>query len=279
SHHDNPEDPQRRRFEECLDVCRRQPPSERQQCEKSCRREFEKPGGRNPRREMGRGEEEEQEESGNPYFFHPQKFRSRFETQHGHFRVLQRFSKRSKLFQGIDDYRFAVLEANPNTFVVPHHWDSEAAFFVLRGNGTITSVVGEKKESHNLEFGDVMRVPAGATIYLINPNDNEKLRVAMLLYPVNTPGKFRTPRDQLDRLFGQQRQGIIFKAPRETLKSLSQHATSTKRRGHEFRHPFNLLNQKPVYSNNFGRFFEASPDDFKQLQDLEVSVAFADIKQ
>lgn len=301
----NPEDP-RLQFEECLEVCRKQSPRQRPQCEKRCKRQFEE-RERGSERDYERSEEvEEERDTGYPYFYRSQKLQSRFGTQHGHVRVLPRFSKRSELFQGIDNYRFAVLETNPNTFLVPHHCDSEVVFFVLRGKGTFTSIFREKRESHNLEVGDVMRISAGTTMYVINQDDNEKLRVAMLVQPVNTPGKFQgyfsgggdnpesfyrvfsndiletalaTPRDELDRLFGQQKQGIILQAPKGKLKALTQHASSVKQRGRQLRDPFNLLNEKPLYSNKFGQFFEASPNDFKQLRDLDVSLGLADIKQ
>lgn len=40
-------------------------------------------------------------------------------------------------------------------------------------------------------LGDVLRVPAGVTVYLINQENGEKLQLAMLFHPVNTPGQFR----------------------------------------------------------------------------------------
>ncbi|KAH8495738.1 hypothetical protein H0E87_018795 [Populus deltoides] len=149
--------------------------------------------------------------------------------------------------------------------------------FVLRGKGIMTFVSQWKRESYSLERGDVMKVQAGVVGYLINPDDNEKFSAAMLVNPVNTPGKFReyfaaggenpesSPRDQLDRLFGQQKQGMILKAPNEKLKALSQHASSSKhKRSHEGKGPINLLNQRqPLYSNKFGKFFEVTPNDYK----------------
>eukprot|EP00258_Populus_trichocarpa_P050433 XP_024466452.1 vicilin-like antimicrobial peptides 2-2 [Populus trichocarpa] len=230
------------------------------------------------------------------YSFHSQRLKSQFRSQNGHFRVLERFSKKSELLCGLENYRFEIVEANPNTFVIPHHCDSDAVLFVLRGEkGIMTFVSQWKGESYSLERGDVMKVRAGVVRYLINPDDNEKFSAAMLVNPVNTPGKFREyfaaggenpesvyiqssamifsrllllPRDQLDRLFGQQKQGMILKAPKEKLKALSQHASSSKhKRSHEGKGPINLLNQRrPLYSNKFGKFFEVTPNDYKQLQ-------------
>lgn len=110
--------------------------------------------------------------------------------------------------------------------IIPHHCDSDAVLFVLRGEssinfivnlawtmhklivilllifsfffsgkGTMTFVSQWKRESYSLERGDVMKVQAGVVGYLINPDDNEKISAAMLVNPVNTPGKFRVIRD------------------------------------------------------------------------------------
>ncbi|XP_073268013.1 uncharacterized protein [Populus alba] len=195
------------------------------------------------------------------------RFKSQFRSQNGHFRVLERLSKKSELLRGLENYRFEIVEANPNTFVIPHHCDSDAVLFVLRGEssinfivnlawtvhklivilllifyfffsgkGTMTFVSQWKRESYSLERGDVMKVQAGVVGYLINPDDNEKL------------------------------------------KALSQHASSSKhKRSHEGKEPINLLNQRrPLSSNKFGKFFEVSPNDYKQLRDADISIGLAD---
>lgn len=41
--------------------------------------------------------------------------------------------------------------------------------------------------------------------------------------------------------------------------------------------PSNLLNKQPSKSNQYGSLYEALPNDYKQLQDLDFSVAFANI--
>jgi hypothetical protein len=65
---------------------------------------------------------------------------------------------------------------------------------------------------------------------------------------------------------------MILKAPKEKLKALSQHASSSKhKRSHEGKGPINLLNQRrPLYSNKFGKFFEVTPNDYKQLQVADI---------
>ncbi|KAK3040554.1 hypothetical protein RJ639_029000 [Escallonia herrerae] len=316
-------------YRQCQQRCERQQQREQRQCQERCERQYKEQ--KQEQREKGgeHGEDvnpqrEEQEEN-NPYFFKAQRFQSRFRTQEGHVRVLEKFSKRSELLRGIENYRLAILEASPNTFVAPHHFDAETIFVILRvnapymvlhsitdtrpffviGNGTISLVQQNRRESFNMQRGDSIRVPSGTTVYLINRDNNEKLHAVKLLKPVNNPGQFEpyfgaggedpesfyrafsneilesalnTPRDRLDRLFGQQRRGVIVRASQEQIKALSQHASSSRGRG-ESRGPFSLFNEQPIYSNEFGQFFEASPNDHEQLKDLDVSVAFMSINQ
>ena len=61
--------------------------------------------------------------------------------------------------------------------------------------------------------------------------------------------------------------------------ALSQHAMSSSRRGRSSEGPISLQRQRPSYSNQFGRFFEASPEKHRQLQDMDVLVNYAEIKR
>lgn len=67
------------------------------------------------------------------------------------------------------------------------------------GKGTVSSVIqerreslntNEKRESFNIKEGDIFRVKAGTTTYLINRDNNEKLILVKLIQPVSTPGEF-----------------------------------------------------------------------------------------
>lgn len=49
-------------------------------------------------------------------------------------------------------------------------------------------VRSERRESLNVRCGDILRVPSGTTVYLINRDNNEKLVIVKLLQPVFTPG-------------------------------------------------------------------------------------------
>ncbi|KAK6130223.1 hypothetical protein DH2020_036033 [Rehmannia glutinosa] len=299
-HHYEPE----QQYKTCQSKCGRQEQGQqRQYCQQKCQWQYEKQKREQQGRERGRGDDvvtnsnkksEEKQESKNPYFFQSERFVSKYKTQEGHIKVLERFSKKSELLKGIENYRLAILEANPNTFVLPHHCDAESVFVVVG------------RQSYNLKRGDVMRVPAGSIVYLINRDDNERLYVLKLLQPVNTPGRFKeyfgvggenpesffrtfsneileaafnTPRERLEKLFGQQRKGVIIKASKEQIRALSQETESSRGRRGESWGPFNLLDQQPLFSSNLGQYFEASPNDYQQLKDLDVSVGFMHIKQ
>uniref|UniRef100_A0A3Q7J256 Cupin type-1 domain-containing protein n=1 Tax=Solanum lycopersicum TaxID=4081 RepID=A0A3Q7J256_SOLLC len=108
---------------------------------------------------------------------------------HGDLRILEKFTQRSQLLQGIEKIRVAVLELEPHTFLIPHHCDGEIIFVVVRGQGTISIAEQDDKNSFNLEKGDVFRVPAGSIIYLINRDKEEKFFVYGLAKSINAPGK------------------------------------------------------------------------------------------
>ncbi|XVE65974.1 hypothetical protein DITRI_Ditri08aG0044000 [Diplodiscus trichospermus] len=311
------EQPQKQ-YQECQDRCleQQQGQKQRRQCQRKCREQYEEhremeEGSQRQKQNRREGEEQEEEEDeeeqqrNNPYYFpYRRSFQTRFREEEGRFKVLQRFAEKSRLLEGIDNFRLAMFEANPNTLVLPHHSDTEAIYFVANGKGTITFATHENKESYNVERGTVVRVPAGRTVYMVNQDNKEKLTIVVLAMPVNNPGKFEeffpagnenpqsylkifssriletvlnTPREKLERLFeGQQKlkrqQGVFRRATPEQIRSMSQQETSPRQRGGE-RFAFNLLSQSPVYSNQNGRFFEACPNEFKQLQEMDVSVA------
>ena len=85
-----------------------------------------------------KGREEEEKESkeqqqGKPYVFEDQHFTTKLRTEHGRVQVLQKFTERSEILRGIENYRVAILEADPQTFIVPNHLDAETILFVAKG--------------------------------------------------------------------------------------------------------------------------------------------------
>lgn len=135
-------------LKQCKHQCRHQrqfDEQEKEQCERSCdeyHREgkaWERPERR--RLEEGSSGEEsyEEEESGgeheeeNPYLFEDEDFETRVSTDEGRVQILEKFTKRSKLLRGIENFRVAILEANPHTFISPAHFDAELVLFVAYG--------------------------------------------------------------------------------------------------------------------------------------------------
>ncbi|KAL0458170.1 UNVERIFIED_CONTAM: Vicilin-like antimicrobial peptides 2-2 [Sesamum latifolium] len=312
---DNPTDPEKK-FQQCRLQCRRQGEGagfSREHCERRCEEKYREQKGREGGRgEMyeGRESEEEQEEQGReriPYVFEDQHFITGFRTQHGRMRVLQKFTDRSELLRGIENYRVAILEAEPQTFVVPNHWDAETVIFVAKGRGTISLVRQDRRESFNIKQGDILKINAGTTAYLINRDNNERLVLAKLLQPVSTPGEFElffgaggenpesffrsfsdeileaafnTRRDRLQRIFGQQRQGVIVKASEEQVRAMSHHEEGgIWPFGGESKGTINIYQQRPTHSNQYGQLYEVDANQYRQLRDLDLTVSLANITQ
>ncbi|KAL3827979.1 hypothetical protein ACJIZ3_016781 [Penstemon smallii] len=253
----------------------------------------------------GRSESEE-EQGQNPYVFEDRHFVTGMQTQHGRIRILQKFTDRSELLRGIENYRVATLEIDPQTFVVPSHWDADSVFFVARGEGTLTSVWEDRRESYNLKQGDIMRMRAGTTSYVINQDNNERLILVKLVKPVNTPGNFEaffgaggenpesfysafsneileaafnTKRDRLQRLFGQQKQGGILKASQEQVRAMS-HRQEEGRGGESKKGTFNIYSQRRTHSNQYGQLYVVDPSQHRQqLQDLDIGISLLNITQ
>ncbi|KAL2486924.1 cupin family protein [Abeliophyllum distichum] len=240
-------DPQQR-YKQCQRQCARQEHGQgRQYCQQQCEKEYKEQQHEQPQTGWGK-----QEQTNNPNFFDSQRFDSKYRTEEGHIKALERFSKRSRILQGIENYRLAILEANPSTFVVPNHCDAESVLIVVHFSirfclelhtnmllghilygdrslrtGTITYVWKDQRKSFNLKSGGVLQVPAGSTENLINGH-NERLYILRLLQPVKTPGHFETPRDKLDNLFRQQKKGVIIRASQEQIRALTQQSGSEK---------------------------------------------------
>ncbi|KAK4478107.1 hypothetical protein RD792_017372 [Penstemon davidsonii] len=303
NHHHDPV----QEYKQCQSRCGIQEFGEqRQLCQQKCQLQYGE-RKREQSKEHGGGSDvinprKEQETRNNPYFFDSQRFDSKYKTEEGHIKVLERFSKRSELLRGIENYRLAVLEANPNTFVVPHHKDAESVFVVL----------------------------GGSMVYLINRDDDERLYILELLQPVNTPGRFKEyfgvgggnpesyyrafsneileaafnyglicktklvfvlvnkyivaesclgSKGEARKAFWSAAEGSNNQSLKQQIKALTKESKSSKERKEESWGPFNLLDEHPLFSSRYGKFYEANPSNYDQLKDLDVSVAFMNIKK
>ncbi|XP_047312538.1 vicilin Cor a 11.0101-like [Impatiens glandulifera] len=113
---------------------------------------------------------------------------NKFEKEHGRLiGLLQDFTENSKLLTGLVNHGVAILEANPNTFMAPGHWDADALFFVVQGKATINLIRHDKRETLGLKTGDNIRIPSGTKVLMMNRDRMEKLVVIKLPQPVSTP--------------------------------------------------------------------------------------------
>ncbi|CAI0448860.1 unnamed protein product [Linum tenue] len=320
-------DPERR-VRECKHQCeqhKRYGEQEREVCRSQCEKEFREGGGRGKKYYYDVEEEgEEQEVFGeggereeNPYVFRDEHFLKKAESQHGRVGVLQRFTERSELLKGIENFRIGFLEADPQTFISPAHFDADGVLFVVQGRGTFTMIRENrgrtttssrseiKRHSFNIETGDVIRVHAGTPVYVVNKHESQKLVIIKFIRPVNTPGAFeafhgpggdnpesffrafspelleaafKVDRESLQRIF-QQKEGTIIKASREQIRALThgEEGGGIWPFGGESSGPFNLLHRRPTHKNNYGQLFEADPNEFEQLDDLDLMISFANI--
>lgn len=134
-------------LKQCKHQCRHQrqfDEQEKEQCQQSCdeyhREKKARERAERRRSEEGSSREEsyEEEELGgeheeNPYVFEDEDFETRVRTDEGRIQVLEKFTKRSKLLRGIENFRVVILEANPHTFISPAHFDAELVLFVAKG--------------------------------------------------------------------------------------------------------------------------------------------------
>ncbi|XP_027909591.1 beta-conglycinin beta subunit 1-like [Vigna unguiculata] len=262
-------------------------------------------------------QQSQEESEDNPFYFNSDKwFHTLYRNQYGHLRVLQRFDQRSEQIQNLENYRLVEFKSKPNTLLLPHHADADLLLFVLNGGPVITLVNPDGRESYILEQGDAQKIPAGTIFFLINPDDNEDLRIIKLAIPVNNPhifqdfflssteaqqsylqgfsknvleASFDTEFKEINRvLFGDeeqqgeesQQEGVIVELKREQIRELIKHAKSSSRKALSSQNePFNLINRKPIYANKFGRLFEITPENNRQLKDLDVFISYVDMKQ
>ncbi|KAI4345670.1 hypothetical protein L6164_012770 [Bauhinia variegata] len=294
-----------------------QPESERPRgCEEEQQRPepSEQPGGGTGRQEEGeqqQGEQQEQQQQQHPYHFPSHRFQTYYRTELGHIRALPRFDKFTRLLRGLENYRIIEFQSRPQTFFVPHHSNAHYLYIVLRGKAMFTIVNANNRESYNLGRADVLVIPAGSTVYAANRDNNQNLRVVVFAIPANNPEKFEffypgaqqnpqsyyngfsrqtleaafnAPYQEIQRVLlgrGQQQQGqgLIVRTTWQQIKQLTQQARSSHgSQGQSQSGPFNLENYETSVSSDYGRMWEARPNQLPQLQNLGVSVACTELR-
>ncbi|KAL5975487.1 hypothetical protein ACLOJK_019809 [Asimina triloba] len=307
------DDPEKR-LERCLQDCRRDPSQLGQcvqDCQRQYEREKEQQGGGGDRsrKNVAEGESGREEEGGkereNPYFFGEDSFRERYRTEEGSFQILERFATNTDVLMGIESYRLGIFTANPLAYVLPHYCDSDATFYVSRGRATIVLLRENSRDSNNVEEGDIILVKAGTIILIANTDEKQQLQIVKLLDPAATPGEveeyfvaggedpesilggfskelsqaaFKISGGQLERLTGKHNKGPVLKGSKEQMKALRRRASSSigpfPWPFGEPKRPFNLLDQRPTLSNEYGQLFEADERDYEDLGHSDLSFAF-----
>jgi len=129
-------DPAKKKLGQCLEECQKQERGKQKSlCRLRCQEKYEREPGREEEGNM-----EEKEEAGNPYVFEDRHLKSEVETEHGRVRVLQKFTKKSKLLRGLENIRVAIIEANPQTFIAPTHLDAGFVLFVAKGMPVVSHI-------------------------------------------------------------------------------------------------------------------------------------------
>ncbi|KAB2050662.1 hypothetical protein ES319_A12G003200v1 [Gossypium barbadense] len=257
-------------------------------------------------------EDEGEEEKHNPYVFEDKHFSTAIKTGKGRVDLLTKFTHNSDILRGIENYRLALLVASPKSFVVPNHFDANAIFVVTQGRGTLTLIHEDKRESFNIETGDIIYVRAGTPLYLINRDDNEKLFIVKLLQPINQPDHYevfygaggakpesfyetfsteileaalKTSRDKLEKFFDKQGKGPFLEASKEQIEAMSSQEEGSKGGGlwpfgseSKSESAFNLFRKRqPSHCNRYGQLFEVEEDEFKGLKDFDLRVSYVNI--
>ncbi|GMI98756.1 hypothetical protein HRI_003544900 [Hibiscus trionum] len=308
-----------RKLRECQSRCMGQGQGEARQlcrfrCQQRLEREhdgrWEEEGKKQTKEYKEEHEEEHEEQEHNPYVFEDRHFSTPIKTEKGRVDLLAKFTQNSDVLHGIENYRLAILVANPKAFVVPNHFDADAIFVVTQGRGRISMIHEDKRRSFNIETGDIIRIRAGTPLYLINRDDNEKLFIVKLLQPVNRldqyevfygaaggkPESFyetfsieileaalKTSRDKLERFFDRRGEGAFLEASKEQIEAMSSREEGGKGGGiwpfgSDSKNPFNLFKKRrPSKSNKYGQLFEVDADEFEHLKDFDLRVSYANI--
>uniref|UniRef100_A0A0E0GRE6 Cupin type-1 domain-containing protein n=1 Tax=Oryza nivara TaxID=4536 RepID=A0A0E0GRE6_ORYNI len=272
----------------CLQRCEQdRPPYERARCVQECKdqqqqqqeRRREHGGHDDDRRDRdrrGEGSSEEEDEGRErgsrrrPYVFGRRSFRQVVRSDQGSVRLLPPFHQASSLLRGIKNYRVAVLEANPRSFVMPTHTDAHCICYVAQGEGVVAIIENGEKWSYAIRQGDVFVAPAGTINYLANTDGRRKLIIS---------------EEKLEKLLGKQDKGVIIRASEEQVRELRRHASEGGHGPHwplppfgeSSRGPFNILEQRPRFANRHGRLYEADARSFHDLAEHDIRVAVVNI--
>ncbi|KAK2384712.1 vicilin seed storage protein [Trifolium repens] len=237
----------------------------------------------------------------NPFLFKSNRVQTLFENENGHIRLLQRFDRRSKIFENLQNYRLLEYKSKPHTLFLPQHNDADFILAVLSGRAILTVLNRNDRYSFNLERDLVIPVnrPGQFQSFLLSGSENQQsflsgfsknvleaafnadykeIERVLIEEQEKEPQQRRDLRDK--RRHQSQEDNLIVKVSREQIEELSKNAKSSSKRSVSSEYePFNLGNRDPIYSNKFGNFFEITPKKNPQLQDLDILVNAVEIKE
>ncbi|KAI4345663.1 hypothetical protein L6164_012763 [Bauhinia variegata] len=246
----------------------------------------------------------------NPFYFNSSLFKERYNSSMGYISLLQRFDQNNSILAAITNYRLLSFRAVPQTFVIPHITDADYIIYVISGKLLFTLMYADHTESYELQPKDVLILPAGSLAYVANLDDTEAFEVMHLVIPINVPGEFtdvfpgaqKFPRafyhafsnqtleaafnssitEIYQALLGETEEDlkpdVLSKISKELIEELSQGAKSSNDSGLPTSAPFNLGNYL-IYSNDYGKFWEALPNLVPNIEEFGVAVTLAELNE
>ncbi|KAK7345837.1 hypothetical protein VNO77_16449 [Canavalia gladiata] len=239
-----------------------------------------------------------EKEKENPYVFVGHKHVHTVQTAEAKISVLHKFTH---LLRGIQNFRFSSIEIEPHVFMTPRHYDSEIVLVNVKGHAIIGLVKEDETEKYSLESGNMLRIPAGTPVYIVNSDSKTTLSMIMLHIPISTPGDFEeftgfgkrnpesileafsrevlqsaynTPVRKLEKLFDQQNEGSIFTISAKDVKALSPKKSSwwLWPSGDQL---INLFKKDPLFFNRYGSLTQVtSSDKYSGLEGLNLMLTY-----
>ncbi|KAH9606372.1 hypothetical protein KSS87_017277 [Heliosperma pusillum] len=134
-------------------------------------------------REREREEEEEDERDMPPLPFGPsgreemfvlRESKRVFSTEAGEMRVVRGFGRGMVIERPL---HIGFITMEPRSLFVPQYLDSSLIIFVRRGEAKIGLIYEDALGERPLKMGDVYRIPAGSTFYIVNTGETQRLQI------------------------------------------------------------------------------------------------------
>ncbi|KAF7153199.1 hypothetical protein RHSIM_Rhsim01G0219700 [Rhododendron simsii] len=100
---------------------------------------------------------------------------------------------------------------DPNSLFIPQYLDSDLILFIRRGEARVGSIYKDELIEKRLNCGDVYRIPAGSTFYLVNTADGQQLHVICSIEKSDSIGwgTFQVSESQVRQILTRQKSGPI----------------------------------------------------------------------